>query len=226
MIVELLYTDTLDLPVVLLEGYTGSAKTAILRLLAEMGVQTINLESIANHRGSVFGARIGGQPSQKAFESTLAGKVVALRPGACLVLEAESNRIGRLLIPPSIWQAMQSAGRIVLQASARARAKHVVGSYDRIARDKQKMTALLKSLRSMHAADTIEYWIRLSQSGMVAELAQELITRHYDPRYASHRERVAKAPLLEIDLGEMRDTDLDRAAATIADFLVRRRSRH
>ncbi|MEZ5772119.1 MAG: hypothetical protein R3D61_11015 [Defluviimonas denitrificans] len=53
-------------PVVVLDGNTGSAKTELLHHLAGLGVQILDLEGLANHRGSLFGHMPGGQPSQKA----------------------------------------------------------------------------------------------------------------------------------------------------------------
>ncbi|PMU82339.1 tRNA 2-selenouridine(34) synthase MnmH, partial [Pseudomonas sp. GW704-F3] len=66
---ERLYGPALPLKLVLLDGGTGSGKTEMLRLLAEMGVQTLDLEGLAAHRGSVFGGLAEAQPSQKLFES-------------------------------------------------------------------------------------------------------------------------------------------------------------
>ena len=73
-----LYESDLDLRLVLLEGGTGSAKTAILRHVAALGGQVIDLEEIARHRGSLFGALANTpQPSQKWFEFLPARPVAA-----------------------------------------------------------------------------------------------------------------------------------------------------
>ena len=67
---------TVRAPMVVLDGNTGSAKTEILKLLPAHGLQVIDLEGLANHRGSLFGA-MGPQPSQKAFEGRLAQALAA-----------------------------------------------------------------------------------------------------------------------------------------------------
>ena len=81
-------------PVIVLDGNTGTAKTEVLALLAKRGEQVIDLEGLANHRGSLFpGYRNGGQPSQKALRSRrLAMALAALDPARPLVVEAESSR--------------------------------------------------------------------------------------------------------------------------------------
>ncbi len=69
--------------VVVLDGNTGTAKTELLALMAARGAQVIDLEGMANHRGSLFGQMPGGQPPQKAFESALgvaAGGAGSLAP--------------------------------------------------------------------------------------------------------------------------------------------------
>jgi tRNA 2-selenouridine synthase len=73
-----LYDDPLPHRFILLDGYTGTAKTALLPLLAARGAQVIDLEGLAGHRGSLLGRLPDGQPSQKAFETALAAALAAL----------------------------------------------------------------------------------------------------------------------------------------------------
>ena len=97
-----LYQAPWPAPVVLLDGNTGTAKTDMLALLAARGVQVLDLEGLANHRGSLFGAMAGGQPAQKGFESALAHARARLDPARPVVIEAESSKIGQLLLPPGL----------------------------------------------------------------------------------------------------------------------------
>jgi hypothetical protein len=89
-----------------LDGNTGSAKTEILHRLAARGHQVIDLEGLANHRGSLFGAMPGGQPGQKLFEGRLAMALEGIDPTRPLLVEAESSRIGDLNLPRGIWAAI------------------------------------------------------------------------------------------------------------------------
>ena len=80
-------------PLVVLDGNTGSAKTEILHRLAARGVQIIDLEGLANHRGSLFGAMPGGQPAQKLFESRLAMVLAGLDPARPAVIARELTKL-------------------------------------------------------------------------------------------------------------------------------------
>ena len=60
LVVEALYDQPFPCPVVVLDGNTGSAKTEILNMLPGLGVQVLDLEGLARHRGSLFGAMPGG----------------------------------------------------------------------------------------------------------------------------------------------------------------------
>jgi tRNA 2-selenouridine synthase len=107
-----LYDDgPTPLKLVLLDGHTGSAKTDVLLRLAQLGVQTLDLEGLAEHRGSLFGGRPGrAQPSQKLFESRLLSALEALDPARPVVVEAESSKIGERMTgiwprPIATWSA-------------------------------------------------------------------------------------------------------------------------
>lgn len=108
-----LVTHTLHaLPVtqrlILLDGNTGTAKTAVLAKLAAAGAQVVDLEALACHRGSVFGHSSLLQPSQRLFESVLARTLSSADPSRPLILEAESSRIGALRLPAPLVAAMRS----------------------------------------------------------------------------------------------------------------------
>ena len=79
LVVHEVYDTPVRAPMVVLDGNTGSAKTDVLKLLPDRGVQVLDLEGLANHRGSLFGG-MGDQPSQKAFEGRLAMAIARLDP--------------------------------------------------------------------------------------------------------------------------------------------------
>src|SRR6185503_4807979 len=76
-----LYDGTLPFRLVLIDGYTGSGKTEVLQRLGDLGEQTIDLEGLAAHRGSLFGGFADRpQPSQKLFESQLLSLIDSFDP--------------------------------------------------------------------------------------------------------------------------------------------------
>ena len=186
-----LYDAPFRAPVVLLDGNTGTAKTQILSALRARGVQVIDLEGLARHRGSLFGEVPGGQPAQKGFETALAARIAALDPARPVLVEAESSKIGAINLPPALWRAMQAAPRIEIGAPRAVRAGYLAAAYGDIVAEPARLGAVIAQLRPFHAAERIADWQALAAAGEVTALAAELITHHYDPRYAKARARDA-----------------------------------
>jgi len=191
LVAEALYDRPFPAPVWLLDGNTGTAKTALLGLLAAQGVQVIDLEGLAHHRGSMFGAQ-GDQPSQKRFESALAVAMAALDPARPVVIEAESARIGTLRLPPSLWQAMSAAPVIRIEAPLAARAAFLARAYGDLTADGAALAARLSALAPFHARADLARWQALAVDAAFEELAAALMAAHYDPAYARIRARAPR----------------------------------
>ncbi len=187
-VVQALYDAPFGLRTVVLDGNTGAGKTALLPLLAARGVQVLDLEGLARHRGSLFGA-VGVQPAQKAFETALAYAIARLDPARPVVIEAESSKIGNCRLPAGIWKAMVDAPRIFIEAPVQARAAHIVETYPDMIADPARLMGVIEALRVAHSADLVAEWQGLAAAGRFVELATGLMQAHYDPRYAKHRER-------------------------------------
>jgi tRNA 2-selenouridine synthase len=211
-----LYDAQPNFQVVLLDGYTGVAKTEVLRRLDLLGVQTLDLEALASHRGSLFGG-LGAapQPRQKAFESALLARLDALDPRRPVVVEAESSKVGDLNLPPTLWKAMLAARRIELAAPRRARARYLTGAYRDIIADRAALDAALTRLPRHHGKERLGDWRSLAAAGSFEELAAALIEHHYDPAYERSRRPDTRACLETIALDDLDDTSLDRAARRI-----------
>ena len=92
----------------IISGRTGSGKTLVIKKLQSQNISAIDLESLAHHKGSAFGA-LGQlqQPTQEQFENNLATQLLAF-PAATIFLEDESQRIGNVNIPSAFWQQMRN----------------------------------------------------------------------------------------------------------------------
>ena len=205
-------------PVFVLDGNTGSAKTAILNRLADRGHQVIDLEGLANHRGSLFGGMPGGQPSQKMFEGRLAVALQALDTSRPVLVEAESSRIGRLTVPKSMWQAICAAPRIQLEIPVKARAVYTAQTYDTMVADPAMVAEIVASLAHLHPRARIEAWQKMVAQRNWVDLAEGLLIDHYDPRYRSHRARYEDTRSATVPLHDL--SDMDHAAELVERALT------
>ncbi|MFT3688358.1 tRNA 2-selenouridine(34) synthase MnmH [Paenirhodobacter sp.] len=214
LVIEALHNRPFPAPVVLLDGNTGTAKTELLKLLAGMGVQVLDLEGLANHRGSLFGAT-GPQPAQTGFEGRLADLIERLDPARPVVIEAESSMIGRLKLPGRLWRAMQAAPRIEIHASRDERARYLTRAYADMIADPARLAATVDRLRPYQPARRIEGWHGMIAAGSFAELAGELMEWHYDPGYARSRARIG-AQITAMTAASLTPDALPDLAARIA----------
>ncbi|NDU99548.1 tRNA 2-selenouridine(34) synthase MnmH [Pseudoroseicyclus tamaricis] len=217
LVSEALYEGELPLRLVLLDGDTGTAKTELLHRLAARGRPVLDLEGLARHRGSLLGTMPGGQPAQKGFETELAVVLSQLEPGAVVLAEAESSKIGALSLPPALWKAMGAAGRIVIEAPVEARARYLAGAYADIAADRAGLREKLMPLVRVRGREVVDGWLALSEAGEHEQLAEALMVQHYDPAYAKSR----AAREFET-LGTVRAKRLDEAGLEAAADAVER----
>lgn len=214
LVVQAVYDAPVLAPVVVLDGNTGSAKTELLNLLPGFGVQVIDLEGLARHRGSLFG-NVGPQPSQKAFEGALALALAKLDPTRPVVVEAESSKIGECRVPPMLWKAMVAAPRVTVSAPRAARAAYLARAYADLTADAGRLVATVDLLRQLQPREVIEGWQALAATGDFVALADSLMERHYDPRYGKHRERMA-APMVDLAVERLDAADLPGIAERLA----------
>lgn len=216
LVQELLYESPFPSRIVLLDGGTGSAKTEILKRVSALGGQVIDLEALARHRGSLFGA-VEEQPAQKLFESCLAEAILALDPTRPVLIEAESNRIGALRLPPAIWHAMQGATRVRITAPIAARAAYSLDAYHDLTDAPARLQSIIDALRPFHAAELIDRWQKLAATGQFRDLAEALIVQHYDPRYL--RMRSGKTEVQQIALPDLSEASQTYAALRLIELL-------
>jgi len=219
LVVGTVYDTPLPHKLTLIEGGTGTAKTRLLDHLAQAGGQVIDLERLANHRGSLFGAQTGGQPSQKMFETRLVTELTNMDPTRMTWVEAESSKIGARVVPSALWHAMRIAPRVEIRAPIAARARFLATAYADLTEDGALLHRQINMLCPYHAGDVISVWHGLADEGAWEELAAELVSAHYDPRYARSMARSETAAEV-IELDDLHDSTLARAAQNLAQRIT------
>ena len=117
-------------------GFTGSGKTEVLHALKQKNQAVIDLEGLANHKGSAFGA-LGqpAQPTQEMFENQLASALYQNNTYH-FWLEDESQRIGALNIPHGFWRQMRTKQVFFLEIPFEERLDHITKGYGAIEKEK------------------------------------------------------------------------------------------
>lgn len=171
-------------------GTTGSAKSRLLQVLAQQGAQVLDLEQLAEHRGSVLGnLPLQPQPSQKMFESRLWQTLREFDPAQVVYVESESKKVGNARIPEILIEKMRSSACIAVQLSQENRIKLLIEDYAHFVNDPDKLNVQLDCLVGMHGREKIARWHSYALSGNMEHLVEELLTDHYDPAYKRSIER-------------------------------------
>ena len=119
-----------DRNITLIGGKTGTGKTKILKNLMSHNYQVIDLEYLANHRGSSFGGLgMTCQPSNEQFENLLAEKLLRFSKSKTIYIEAESANIGSCRIPNELFKQMKNAKRIEIIQSKKNRISELIRTY-------------------------------------------------------------------------------------------------
>lgn len=121
----------------ILGGYTGTGKTEILHFLEKKGQKVIDLEGLANHRGSAFGGiDLPPQPTTEQFENDLFNILQTLDPRLPIWIEDESKTIGTVSIPHLFYSKMRALPVYFLNIPLEKRITHLVDTYANLNQDK------------------------------------------------------------------------------------------
>ncbi|MGR8948069.1 MAG: tRNA 2-selenouridine(34) synthase MnmH [Gammaproteobacteria bacterium] len=201
---------------ILIDGQTGAGKTKVLHELSAIGGQTLDIEGLANHRGSVFGGLHNGtQPSQKYFESLLFDALESLDPRKVTFVEAESPKIGRRALPKTLVEAMKASPRIELEANLINRADNLVNCYADLIAAPTRLATAIEFLHPFHSGETITRWKVLAANNEFKTLARELVESHYDPCYARQRKKRNDTALANVTVAGFGQQNLRKAAEEI-----------
>ena len=181
-------------------GRTGSGKTKVVQAIA----RHIDLEALAHHRGSSFGAHATPQPPPVTFENALAVALLKLDDAAPAAIEDESRTIGRLAIPTPVYAAMQRAPIIVLEVEKATRIDNIYQEYVvQAGYPRQRLLAALARIqrrlggtRHRHIATLMADAFDHASAERHGQWIERLLEWYYDPMYdyqlARKRQRIAQ----------------------------------
>jgi tRNA 2-selenouridine synthase len=178
-----------SLPLQVISGLTGAGKTKVLLGLKKHGEAVIDLEGLANHRGSAFGA-IGQnpQPTTEQFENNLFAELDRFHDPATIWVEDEGNRLGTVVVPPEFVRQLKSSPGIFLESSSRNRVEHLMHDYGDFAPDRLKES--VNAIRKRLGFDIASQALKAIDSGQIAT-AIEIVLDYYDRTYLH---AVSKSP--------------------------------
>ncbi len=168
----------------MISGGTGSGKSHLLHALAAQGAQVLDLEELAQHRGSLLG-RLPNQPqpSQKTFETRLWDGLRTFTADRPVYIEAESRKVGVLSLPTALVERMRASPCVRVEVPLDARVKFLMEDYAHFLNNPTLLTERLSLLVETHGREVIGRWCELAQKGEWELLVGELLTQHYDPAY-------------------------------------------
>lgn len=165
-------------------GTTGSGKSRLLQTLAAQGAQVLDLEQLAEHRGSVLGDLPSApQPSQKMFETRIWQTLRQCLAERVVFVESESKKVGNLRVPEQLMEIVRASPCISLTTTNSERVKLLMEDYDHFVHDPQALNRQLAHLIPLHGHERINRWQALAIAGEMEALVHELLVEHYDPAY-------------------------------------------
>ena len=163
---------------IVLYGLAGSGKTELIKKLKP----SIDLEGLAQHRSSNFGA-IGLNPrEQKLFESLLFVRLKELENEKFVFVEGESHKVGRVFIPNAIFSAMKKGIGVRVNCSIENRAKQIVKDYFTHG-EEDKIREIIVYLKPHLTSKVVERLLKLMDEKNYEEVSKILLQDYYDSKY-------------------------------------------
>ncbi len=196
--------DALPYDFRVVDGSTGSGKTVLLHALAGAGAQVLDLEGIANHKGSAFGLSPGDvQPTTEQAENEIHATLAGFDESRPIWVENESRNVGKVFLPKGLVEALAAARRYEIVVPKEDRLDHIVAQYGRYPR--AQLADTFHHLRKRLGLEGAQNAISAVDRGDL-RTAAEIALGYYDKAYAHYSSRQSPEGVLR---REVRFADLD-----------------
>ena len=166
---------------IILHGKTGIGKTKILQQLEKRGYSVLDLEKMANHKGSFFGGVCEKEEqSQKKFDSLIFDYFYKNKP-EYVIAESESKRIGNVYIPEDIYQSLSEGIHLSLETSIEHRIKIIRDDY--AGATIEELQTCLNRVGRYIKKEKLEEYSNILKQNKIDELSEILMVDYYDPLY-------------------------------------------
>ena len=200
---------TPNLPLIVLAGATGAGKTDLLHLLKKRGEQILDLEGLAQHRGSAFGYLPGvTQPTNEMMHCLLVDALEGLDFSRPIYTESESLKIGRVSLPEAFFKVLGESDYILVDTPREVRAKRIVDLYGEL--DRAFLEECFRKIEKRIGGANKKLATEALENGDLL-LPTEIALDYYDKAYARSSEEIYKGRCLgrvtspSGDLSEMAD---------------------
>lgn len=205
-------------PYLVLGGHTGSGKTHILRAMADRGATVLDLEALARHKGSAFGA-LGeaGQPTVEQFENDLYAAHEALPTHQPVWMENESRSIGRVYLPQPFWVRLQAAPLLHLEVPLEWRVQNLVDDY--AAYPPADLIAAFERITKRLGGQHVKTAVSAIRAGDFATAAR-IALNYYDKAYEVMLERRGDNALYRLEVDSREPQAVAAAVLEYAERMV------
>ena len=181
---------------IVIHGPTGCGKTEILQALGNMGDQVIDLEKMANHRGSAFGnLGLPPQPTTMQFQNDIHAFLLEHNPDKPVWVEGESINIGKVYLPVTLWDLMNRSRVVRIEMEKNLRIKRIMEEYGKF--PVGELTESIQKLMKRYGGDRTKHVVELVKKGKL-ERAIELLLDYYDRNYLFSFEKYVKGKILTV----------------------------
>lgn len=185
----------------ILGGYTGSGKTEVLLELINRGEQVVDLEGLASHKGSSFGALgMNVQPTQEQFENNLHSKLTeyfSVNDEGTVIqerriwIENESQRIGLVNIPKQLFLCLEESPLYNLEIPFEQRLQFISECYGRFTNE-QLVSSIMRIQKRLGGLETKNAINFLLENNTVE--CFRILLKYYDRQYVLAAKRIARIP--------------------------------